>query len=696
MGAYPWGSTAPPERERPTSPTPAAYTDGALVFRDAGTLPGRTRARTTTRRSSAPTADAERRRDRPRPPRPAARHGAARTATRTPPERVRRRPVRQGHRRPAALPVDAARRAARDACGSRVAGSDKGVAPARARARRGAATTPAARWPPRSRAREQLGALHAALAARRPRARSRASTGASRTSPTSPSAPTDLQIRYVDQGKALPAAAGHACERARWVGAGYPDYPWLFATDARVHGVRRASRSGQFEAIKDHVRALRDVSDDRSTATPARWRTRSSPTARSTSAPTSDPGNTDETVEVPERRRAGLALDRRRRASATSSTTSRSATCATSTRSSTPTATAGPRAWATSSARAWARRSSTTPSTTIRGLYDLADMARSKGDDATERWARRKADDLRARFEAAWWMPESASTPTRSDEPNDAASSRSTGSASTPMEAELTVAAAPCPAWRRSSTATTALAGARDAVLQRHAAVQPRPVPHRLRRRADRRGRADDLLAEHRDPGRRRGQLRPPRREQQQRYTDANVEPMFGEPATAASPTSSRARCRRSSRRRTSTRHDEHRPLLDLPRDVHAGLGPLRHGVAGRPPAARRAPGPRPRRARGRAAAAGRPAPIAGSNIRLGTGALKAVQAAQDGARYTTTVDTGSRAVRDAASRRDAAARARRSSRSRSTARRSAGSSARPTAASRSRPRPATAGTRSS
>ena len=35
-----------------------------------------------------------------------------------------------------------------------------------------------------------------------------------------------------------------------------------------------------------------------------------------------------------------------------------------------------------------------------------------------------------------------------------------------------------------------------------------------------------------------------------------------------------------------------------------AGVGLLRHGLAGRPPAARRAPGPRPRPARGRAAAA--------------------------------------------------------------------------------------------
>ena len=39
----------------------------------------------------------------------------------------------------------------------------------------------------------------------------------------------------------------------------------------------------------------------------------------------------------------------------------------------------------------------------IRGLLDLADMAASKGDRATLRWARDKADDLQRRFEQTWW-----------------------------------------------------------------------------------------------------------------------------------------------------------------------------------------------------------------------------------------------------------------------------------------------------
>ena len=40
----------------------------------------------------------------------------------------------------------------------------------------------------------------------------------------------------------------------------------------------------------------------------------------------------------------------------------------------------------------------------IRGLYDLADMARSKRDWTVYGWARERADDLRSRFEDTWWM----------------------------------------------------------------------------------------------------------------------------------------------------------------------------------------------------------------------------------------------------------------------------------------------------
>ena len=41
----------------------------------------------------------------------------------------------------------------------------------------------------------------------------------------------------------------------------------------------------------------------------------------------------------------------------------------------------------------------------IRGLFDLADMAEAKGDEATRAWALAKGRELERRFAAAWWMP---------------------------------------------------------------------------------------------------------------------------------------------------------------------------------------------------------------------------------------------------------------------------------------------------
>jgi glycogen debranching enzyme len=47
---------------------------------------------------------------------------------------------------------------------------------------------------------------------------------------------------------------------------------------------------------------------------------------------------------------------------------------------------------------------------TIRGLYDLADMARSKGDVKTAAWALKRARTMESRFEAAWWFEQEGAT----------------------------------------------------------------------------------------------------------------------------------------------------------------------------------------------------------------------------------------------------------------------------------------------
>ena len=69
----------------------------------------------------------------------------------------------------------------------------------------------------------------------------------------------NLQVRWTNQGKQFPSPLG-TVPQVTLFGAGFPDYPWMFATDGEYTAFAR-SRVGQFETIEDHLRALRDVSD---------------------------------------------------------------------------------------------------------------------------------------------------------------------------------------------------------------------------------------------------------------------------------------------------------------------------------------------------------------------------------------------------------------------------------------------------
>ena len=94
--------------------------------------------------------------------------------------------------------------------------------------------------------------------------------------------------------------------------------------------------------------------------------------------------------------------------------------------------------------------------------------------------------------------------------------------------------------------------------------------------------------------------------------------------------------------RRGRAARRERRALHPLPLDGHAGVEPLRDAVAGRPPAARRAPGPRPRAPGDRAAACPpHEPPIAGENIRLGDGRAGAGEGAPRRRPLPHRVDTG-------------------------------------------------------
>ena len=68
----------------------------------------------------------------------------------------------------------------------------------------------------------------------------------------------DVDLRWSDEAKEWTPVG--SLRRMTWIGAGFPDYPWLFGVDGE-YTAHAAVTLGQFEAIEDHMRALRDISD---------------------------------------------------------------------------------------------------------------------------------------------------------------------------------------------------------------------------------------------------------------------------------------------------------------------------------------------------------------------------------------------------------------------------------------------------
>ena len=238
---------------------------------------------------------------------------------------------------------------------------------------------------------------------------------------------TDLRIRFVDQGKQYPAPVTTLRE-ATFVGAGYPDYPWMFATDGEYTAFASVA-VGQFEAIKEHLLALRDISDA--------LNARSGKVAHEIVTDGSvwfgantDPGNTDESVKFP----SAVALvwrwtgdDRFRDALYDFSV--RNLRYVTNTLD--DDGDGWPEGLGNVERAGMGEEKLDNTVYYVRGLYDLADMAAAKRDRATERWARGLADRIaRALRRHLVGRRASASTRTRSRTRPTPASSRSTGSAS--------------------------------------------------------------------------------------------------------------------------------------------------------------------------------------------------------------------------------------------------------------------------
>jgi hypothetical protein len=423
-----------------------------------------------------------------------------------------------------------------------VAGSDKGLAPARGELA-AALRDPAGQLEEKIADRERWGGF-TRLSLPGDRRLQRAVDWGKQNILDLTRAAEDLQIRWTDQGSQFPVPAG-TVDHARWVGAGFPDYPWMFATDGEYTAFASVA-VGQFKAIKDHLRALQEVSDlvnNRSgvvthevVSDGSIWFGHDSVNPETGAYNF----NTDETVKFP----SALALVWR---------------------------------WTGDNAfrddlydfarrnlryvveeldddgDGWPEGSGNVERGgmgvekldnavyLIRGLFDLADMARAKRDGRTSAWAKNLARRLQGRFEATWWMPATRQYADSIDDPplggpnNQQQDKHWIGV--TPMEAELTLGS------KETFPGLGLRANGIEALAERETDCYSGARPYNLGLFHTGCGGGPDGTGERVIFGLNTaiqavgegnyGRLGPG---QQQRYTGAEAEPMFGEPYTGGTP----------------------------------------------------------------------------------------------------------------------------------------------------------------
>jgi hypothetical protein len=356
-------------------------------------------------------------------------------------------------------------------------------------------------------------------------------------------AASNLQIRWTNQGKQFPAALG-TVTHARWFGAGFPDYPWIFATDGEYTAFA-AVALGQFQTIEDHLRALRDISDilnnrsgivvHETVSDGSVWFGHDSQTTNPADGSKTNDFNTDETVKFPSAvalvwrwtgdnrfrdemydfvKRNMQVVDQRLDVDRDG--------------------------WPEGSGNV--ERPGMGPEKLdngvyyMRGLYDLADMARSKGDTATATWATNLADKLRQQFEATWWDPSVQQYADSLIDPGNQQSFQKHWIGVVPMEAELTIGDQVTPGVAAPDHAATALTQRETSCYSGDPPGNPGLFHTGCGGGQDGKGDGEifSLTTSIQAVGEGNyGRLGP---EQQQRYTDANAETMFSESATGGTP----------------------------------------------------------------------------------------------------------------------------------------------------------------
>jgi hypothetical protein len=348
---------------------------------------------------------------------------------------------------------------------------------------------------------------------------------------------SNLQIRWTSQGTQYPPPLGTVAH-VQWFAAGYPDYPWIFATDGE-YTTFAALALGQFETAENHLRALRDISDilnhrsgivvHETVSDGAVYYGHDSQTNGTNDF------NTDETVKFPSTvaavwrwtgdnhfrdemydftKRNLQVIDRRYDVDHDG--------------------------WPEGSGNV--ERPGMGPEKLdngvyyMRGLYDLADMARSKHDNATARWATNLANRLRRQFEGTWWDQAAQQYADSLIDPGNVQSFQKHWIGQVPMEADLTQGDRVTPGVATYSHGTTALAGRENSCYS-----GDRPGNQGLFHTgcgggADNKGDTEifSLTTSIQAIGEGNyGRLGPG---QQKRYTDANAETMISEPATGGTP----------------------------------------------------------------------------------------------------------------------------------------------------------------
>ena len=423
MSAYPWGWTTP-NAGQANQPDTGSYGAGLLTFRDNDFA-------AVVGSSAKPVSHALGQNHRG-PQDPAVvcpGDGAAPTA-------LRRLGVRQGHRRPAELLDLAACRARRRPCGSRSPARTRGSAAARAEYRR-AAQDPARALRSKVDSRQSL-AGNTVVDLPGDRLLQQSIDWSKQNLADSVQEAHDLELRDTDEGRAYPPPVG-TLAKARWFGAGFPDYPWLFGTDGE-YTAYAAVAAGQFEPIKAHLKALRDISEVLN-ASSGKVVHEVVSTGDVYFGANDDAGNTDETVKFP----SAVALVWRW----TGDNAFRDDLydfAVRNLRYVDSTLDADGDGWLEGlgnvERQGMGVEKLDSTAYYVRGLLDLADLATSKGDTATASWATTKASALLQRFEGAWWVDAASAYAESVDDPADPANDNRpifqrhwTGV--TPMEIEL-------------------------------------------------------------------------------------------------------------------------------------------------------------------------------------------------------------------------------------------------------------------